>query len=84
MCLTVGSQSLLNLSLLKTNLMKPRKLLNSELFETKSVTTQMKALDEYFLMVVFTLLLNRCLIWTDKHGSENYHHYLTAEKSDSA
>ena len=24
----------------------------------KSVTTQMKALDEYFLMVVFTLLLN--------------------------
>ena len=25
----------------------------------KGVTTQMKALDEYFLMVVFTLLLNR-------------------------
>ena len=24
----------------------------------KGVTTQMKALDEYFLMVVFTLLLN--------------------------
>ena len=37
----------------------------------------MKALDEYFLMVVFTLLLNRahvfhilCLIWIEKHGSE--------------
>ena len=37
----------------------------------------MKALDEYFLMVVFTLLLNRlefmllstlCLIWIEKHG----------------
>ena len=25
----------------------------------KCVTTQMKALDEYFLMVVFTLLLSR-------------------------
>ena len=25
----------------------------------KGVTTQMKALDEYFLMVVFTLLLNK-------------------------
>ena len=25
----------------------------------KGVTTQMKALDEYFLMVLFTLLLNR-------------------------
>ena len=25
----------------------------------KGVTIQMKALDEYFLMVVFTLLLNR-------------------------
>ena len=25
----------------------------------KGVTTQMKALDEHFLMVVFTLLLNR-------------------------
>ena len=37
----------------------------------------MKALDEYFLMVVFTLLLNEVhvsahfiLIWTEKHGSE--------------
>ena len=27
--------------------------------EPKGVTTQMKALEEYFLMVVFTLLLNR-------------------------
>ena len=38
----------------------------------------MKALDEYFLMVVFTLLLNRvricgilCLIWTEQHGNES-------------
>ena len=32
----------------------------------------MIALDEYFLMVVFTLFLSRvlCLIWTEKHGSE--------------
>ena len=42
-----------------------------------SVTTQMKALDEYFLMVVFTLLLNRVHVFanlifnsTEKHGSE--------------
>ena len=27
--------------------------------KSKGVTTQMKALDEYFLMMVFTLLLNR-------------------------
>ena len=27
--------------------------------KSKGVTTQMKALDEYFLMAVFTLLLNR-------------------------
>ena len=43
------------LSLLKANLIKPRKHLNPEL---SNKTTQMKALDEYFLMVVFTLLLN--------------------------
>ena len=43
----------------------------------KGVTTQMKALDEYFLVVVFKLLLNRvhvyadlCLIWTQKRGCE--------------
>ena len=30
----------------------------------KGVTTQMKALDEYFLMVVFTLLLNRVHVFT--------------------
>ena len=42
----------------------------------KGVTTQMKALDDYFQMAVFTLLLNRvhvlqmlCLILTEKHGS---------------
>ena len=45
----------------------------------KSVTTQIKALDEYFLMVVFTLLLNMlmalqilCLILTEKHDSERF------------
>ena len=37
----------------------------------------MKALDEYFLMVLFVLLLKRvhflaifCLIWKEKHSSE--------------
>ena len=29
----------------------------------KGVTTQMKALDEYFLLVVFTLLLNRAHVF---------------------
>ena len=43
----------------KTNLTKPRKLLNPELYNEAGMTTQMKALNEYFLMVVFTLLLNR-------------------------
>ena len=38
------------LSLPKANLTKARK--------SKEGTTQMKALEEYFLMVVFTLLLN--------------------------
>ena len=42
----------------------------------------MKALDEYFLMVVFPLLLNKVqsfvhvfahsLIWTEKHGIERF------------
>ena len=32
----------------------------------RSVTTQMKALDEYLLMVVFMLLQ----FWTEKYGSE--------------
>ena len=50
------------LSLPKTNLTKPRKLLNPE---PKGVTTQMKALDEYFLMVVFTLLLNTVHIFAN-------------------
>ena len=31
--------------------------------KSKCVTTHMKALDEYFLMVVFTLLLNRVHIF---------------------
>ena len=44
----------------KANLTKPRKCLNPELSnEPKGVTTQIKALNEYFLMAVFTLLLNR-------------------------
>ena len=30
--------------------------------KSKSVTTQMKALDEYILMVVFTLFLNRIYV----------------------
>ena len=44
----------------------------------KGVTTQMKALNEYFLMVVFTLLLNRVHVFAifmfnfdrKKHGSQ--------------
>ena len=39
----------------KVNLTKPRKLLNPELY---GVTTQMKVLIEYILMVVFMLLLS--------------------------
>ena len=44
--------------------------------KSKGGITQMKALNEYFLMVVFMLLLKRqfaifmFLIWTEKHGSE--------------
>ena len=43
------------------NLPKPRKLLNPELtpMKPKGVTTQMKALDEFFLMVLFVLVLKR-------------------------
>ena len=44
----------------------------------KGVTTQMKALNEYFLMVVFThccgtdfmFLQFFCWIWTERHGSD--------------
>ena len=32
--------------------------------KSKGVTTQMKALGEYFLMVVFMLLLNRVHVFT--------------------
>ena len=37
--------------------------------EIEGVTTQMKALNEYFLMVVFTFMFKKilCLIWTEKH-----------------
>ena len=55
-------RKLFNLSVPRANLTKPRKLEWIELncpMKPKGVTTQMKALDEYFLMVVFTLLLNR-------------------------
>ena len=55
------------LSLPNVNLTKPRKILNPELSNKKSkgVTTQMKVLDEYFLMVVFTLLLNRVHVFAN-------------------
>ena len=43
----------------------------------KSVTTQMKALDEYFQMVAFTLLLNTVHVFVNfmfhfqnRHGTE--------------
>ena len=50
----------------------------------KGVTTQMKALDEYFLMVVFTLFLSRVLVFTN-YTSRNkaqfieHHSYLSME-----
>ena len=55
--LTMMVPSTLTLSLPKATLTKPRKLLNPgtvQLTKPKGVTIQMKALDEYFLMVVFT------------------------------
>ena len=33
--------------------------------KSKGLTTQMKALDEYFLMVVFKLLLNRVHVFAN-------------------
>ena len=33
--------------------------------KSKGVSTQMKALDEYFLMVVFTLLLNKVHVFAN-------------------
>ena len=62
------------LPLPKINLTKPRKLLNPEPSNkicndysnvTHSVSTQMKVLNEYFLMVVFTLLLNRVHVFAN-------------------
>ena len=45
---------------------KPRKPLNLELqSKPKGVTAQMKALSEYFLLVVFTLLLNRLHVFAN-------------------
>ena len=64
-CFSTNNIILLTLSLSKANLTKPRKLLKFILKcprKPKDVTTQMKALNEYFLMVVFTLLLNRVLV----------------------
>ena len=63
----LGNQIGLALPLQKANLFKQRKLLNPELSNetSKGVTTQMKALDEYFLMVVFTLLLNRVHVFAN-------------------
>ena len=60
-CLEHWSWTLINLgkrltlSLPKANSTKPRKHLNPT--KSENVATQMKALDEYFLMVVFTFLL---------------------------
>ena len=50
---------------------KPRKILNCPM-KPKGVTTQMEALDEYFLMVVFMLLLNTFHVNLDRetYGSE--------------
>ena len=49
-----------SISLPQVHLTKPRKPLNPELSnKPKGVTTQIKALDEYFLMAVLTLLQNR-------------------------
>ena len=48
-------------SLPKVNLTEPRKLLN------RPRKSQMKALHEYFLMVVFMLLLNRAHIFESSH-----------------
>ena len=49
----------LTLSLLKANLTKPR----NRPTKPKGVTTQVKALNEDFLMMLFTLLLNRVHIF---------------------
>ena len=57
---------LLTVSLPKANLTKPRKLLNPKpSTKPKGVTTQMKALNEYVLMVVFTSLLNRLHVFAN-------------------
>ena len=45
--------------MLKANLTKPRNCPT----KSKGVTTQMKALDEYFLVAVFMLLLNRAPVF---------------------
>ena len=54
------------------------------------MTTQMTALDEYFLMVVFTLLLSRVnsvgflyFIWAEKHGIERVKVYILGMAWDS-
>ena len=56
-----------------TNLTKPRKHTKSCPTESKGVTTQMKALDEYFVMVVFKLLLNRVHIFANNFYKQTRH-----------
>ena len=63
---TPGACPPLTLSLPKATLTKPRKLLHPELpTKPKSVTTPMKALTKYFLMVVLPFVLNR--VYTFAH-----------------
>ena len=51
--------------------------------KSEGVTTQMKALNEFFLMVAFTLFVNRVhvftnFMWTEKHDIEKVKHTCTA------
>ena len=88
----------MNLSLPKAKFDKTKKNSKSRTVKKKpkGVTTQMKALDENILMVVFMLLLNRvhvfaiftlmfllflCLILTEKHGSQRVNPYYSAKDS---
>ena len=59
MC-TFYTSYFINLSLPRADFTKPRKLPKTVLSnESQGVSTQMKALDEYVLMVVLKLLLSR-------------------------
>ena len=48
------------------NLTKTRRLTHPKLTKPKGVTTQMKVLDEYILMVLFVLLLKRVHFLTNE------------------